>query len=304
MQSRAIASIRSFNRTVADRIGALSDQFLGRDRPMACSRTLWEVGPDGIEVRTLRAKLGLDSGYASRILRALQREGLIRVRTSRRDRRVRSVHLTDAGRAERRELDRRSDALAWSFLEPLDDPKRERLISAVIEVDRLLRASMVTLAIEDPSTSDARWCIRQYFLELDVRFEQGFDPSQSIPADEGDLIMPTGALVIARLQGQPIGCGALKFHGSRPTELKRMWVTPEARGLGVGRRILMELERIARDAGSHVVRLETNQALTEAISLYRTSGYREVEAFNDEPYAHHWFQKQLRPRRAAMRGKR
>jgi GNAT superfamily N-acetyltransferase len=194
-------------------------------------------------------------------------------------------------------LDRRSDALAWSFLEPLDDPKRERLISAVIEVDRLLRASMVTLAIEDPSTSDARWCIRQYFLELDVRFEQGFDPSQSIPADEGDLIMPTGALVIARLQGQPIGCGALKFHGSRPTELKRMWVTPEARGLGVGRRILMELERIARDAGSHVVRLETNHALTEAISLYRTSGYREVEAFNDEPYAHHWFQKQLRLRR-------
>ena len=72
-----------------------------------------------------------------------------------------------------------------------------------------------------------------------------------------------------------------------------MWVAPDARGLGLGRRLLLELERHARAAGAKVVRLETNQTLEEAIHLYRSSGYREVAAFNDEPYAHHWFEKRL-----------
>jgi ribosomal protein S18 acetylase RimI-like enzyme len=87
-----------------------------------------------------------------------------------------------------------------------------------------------------------------------------------------------------------VGCGALKFHGDEPTELKRMWVADSVRGLGIGRRLLSELES---RAGGGVVRLETNKTLTEAISLYRSAGYREVDAFNDEPYAHHWFEKQL-----------
>jgi ribosomal protein S18 acetylase RimI-like enzyme len=71
-----------------------------------------------------------------------------------------------------------------------------------------------------------------------------------------------------------------------------MWVASSVRGLGIGRRLLAELERRADDGGARVVRLETNKALTEAIALYRSSGYREVEAFNSEPYAHHWFEKQ------------
>jgi ribosomal protein S18 acetylase RimI-like enzyme len=99
--------------------------------------------------------------------------------------------------------------------------------------------------------------------------------------------------VIARLRGRPIGCGALKYHGHARAELKRMWLAPEARGLGLGRRLLGELERIAHAAGVRVVRLETNRSLKEAIALYRSSGYGEVAAFNDEPYAHHWFEKPL-----------
>jgi len=153
----------------------------------------------------------------------------------------------------------------------------------------------VSFAIEDPTTDDARWCIEQYFAELDARFDAGFDPARSIPADAHELVPPSGALIVARLDGKPIGCGALKFHGDAPAELKRMWVAPRARGLGVGRRLLQELERHARDAGVTIVRLETNHALTEAIALYRRSGYVEVERFNDEPYAHHWFEKRLGP---------
>ena len=103
-------------------------------------------------------------------------------------------------------------------------------------------------------------------------------------------------LLVADLRGEPVGCGALKFHGDDPTELKRMWVAPSARGLASGRRLLAELERARRArTASRVVRLETNRALTEAIAMYRSAGYVEVPAFNDEPYADHWFEKRLTP---------
>ncbi len=294
MDAAAVERVRTFNRTVAERIGALTDGFLGRGRPMVESRVLWEIGPDGAEIRELRARLGLDSGYTSRVLRSLERQRLVKVKESRHDARVRFARLTAAGRAERAELDRRADVVAWSFLEPLNDDQRAKLVAAMTDTERLLRASMVSLAVEDPTTRDARWCIDQYFSELNARFEGGFDPSQTIPADAHELVPPAGALLIARLRGQPIGCGALKFHRGAPADLKRMWVAPEARGLGLGRRILMELEEYARSAGVRIVRLETNRTLKEAIQLYRSSGYHEVAAFNSEPYAHHWFEKRLR----------
>jgi GNAT superfamily N-acetyltransferase len=151
----------------------------------------------------------------------------------------------------------------------------------------------VEVGIEDPSSADARFCLDSYVSELDSRFDGGFDPGKSISADADELTEPAGLLLVARLRGEPVGCGALKFHGAEPAELKRMWVAPSARGLGVGRRILGELEEHARRRGAGVVRLETNGSLREAASLYRSAGYAEVLAFNDEPYAHHWFEKRL-----------
>lgn len=288
-----LEQVRRFHRLVVERIGALSDRFLGRDRPMGESRMLWEIGPEGAEVRELRARLGLDSGYASRVLRALERQALITTRVGRDDARVRSVHLTRAGRAERTELDHRSNELATSLLASLDPHQRARLVAAMTDVERLLRASLVQLTVEKPTSADARWCLRQYFLELNARFDAGFDPARTISATADELVPPAGLLIVARLRGRPVGCGALKLHGVAPAELKRMWVARDARGLGLGRRLVLELERHARRAGARAVRLETNRALTEAIQLYRSCGYREVAAFNSEPYAHHWFEKRL-----------
>jgi GNAT superfamily N-acetyltransferase len=151
----------------------------------------------------------------------------------------------------------------------------------------------VRIQIEDPATPDARWCFEQYFAELNERFEAGFSPALSIPADVQELRQPAGILLVARLGDRPVGCGALKLHPNAPAELKRMWIAPGARGIGLGRRLLEELERYAREAGAAVIRLETNKALSEAILLYRRSGYVEVDAFNDEPYAHHWFEKRF-----------
>jgi GNAT superfamily N-acetyltransferase/DNA-binding MarR family transcriptional regulator len=293
MDPLAIQQVRRFNRACTEGIGALDDRFLGRPRPMGEARLLWEIGPDGAEVRALRTRLGLDSGYLSRLLQSLQRQRLARVTVDAGDRRVRRASLTKAGLAERAELDRRSDGVAVRMLEPLSDRQRAALVSAMTEVEHLLQASMVRFAVEDPTSDDARWCVQRYFEELNARFDAGFDPRRSISADAHELVPPAGALFVARLRGRPIGCGAIKRHRRAPAELKRMWIAPEARGLGVGRRLLQELEGHARDAGISIVRLETNRALTEAIALYRRAGYREVAAFNDEPYAHHWFEKRL-----------
>jgi DNA-binding MarR family transcriptional regulator/predicted GNAT family N-acyltransferase len=287
------ARVRSFNRTVTQRVGALSDRYLARDRPLGASRVLWEIGPGGTDARALRARLDLDSGYLSRLLRGLQDEGLIQVVPAAGDHRVRTAVLTDAGRAERAELDRLSDDLAAALLAPLNDRQRDQLAAAMGTVERLLTAGLVTFAVTDPASPEARACMAAYFAELGERFDGGFDPGASLPATDADLAEPSGLLLLARLHGEPAGCGALKFHGTEPAELKRMWVANRARGLGLGRRLLAELEDQARRHGATVVRLETNQALTEAITLYRSSGYAEVAAFSDEQYAHHWFEKQL-----------
>src|SRR5437868_5998800 len=143
MDTALIGSVRRFNRTVTQRIGVLDDSFLSRGRPLGQARVLWEIGPGGTSVRALRSRLGLDSGYLSRILRSLEADGLITVSADRGDRRVRTVLLTRAGLDERGELDRRSDELAAAILRPLSDSQRGRLAAAMTETERLLTASMI-----------------------------------------------------------------------------------------------------------------------------------------------------------------
>jgi DNA-binding MarR family transcriptional regulator/N-acetylglutamate synthase-like GNAT family acetyltransferase len=288
-----VASVRSFNRTVTARVGALQDEYLARGRPLGASRVLWEIGENGADVRSLRARLGLDSGYLSRLLRSLERERLVVVGTDQSDKRMRTARLTAAGRAERKLLDRRSDELARALLEPLREADRERLVDAMGLVERLLTAGLVEVAVEDPRSRAAWYCLESYYAELNARFDTGFDPRRAISTTAEELTEPAGLFLLARLHGDPIGCGALKLQGDVPFYVKRMWVAPEARGLGVGRRLLAELELQARRRGAEVVYLETNKTLREAASLYRSAGYVEVEPFNDEPYAHHWFEKRL-----------
>jgi DNA-binding MarR family transcriptional regulator/predicted N-acetyltransferase YhbS len=294
MDEVMVARVRRFNRAVAQRVGALDDRFLAMDRPMAAARVLWEIGPEGCEVRALRSRLGLDSGHASRLLRSLEADGLVRVAPSDVDGRVRRAELTAAGRAERERLDRRSDDLAASFLTPLSVGQRERLVAAMGDVERLLTAALVEIRPVDPAHPDARRCLERYFAELERRSGTPFDPATGATAEPHEIRPPAGLLLVAYLREEPVGCGAVKHLAGGPSDIKRMWVAESARGLGLGRRLLGELEAEVARSGAPAARLETNRALTEAISLYRSAGYVEVPAFNDEPFADHWFQKRLR----------
>lgn len=292
MDAEHIAQVRRFNRLVTQRAGALNDHFLGRDRPLGQSRVLYEIGPDGAELRDIRARLGLDSGYLSRIVQSLGASGLLELDPAD-DERVRRARLTPAGLAEVAEMNERSDAAAEAVLAPLSPPQRERLVTAMAEVHTLLRAAGAAIEPIDPASAEALWCVEQYFAELQRRFPNGFDPANSIGAEDSKMRPPAGVFLVAFIDGEPVACGALKRTGNDSASIKRMWVASAARRLGLGRRLLGTLETHAHELGVRQLRLETNHSLTEATRLYRATGYAEVPPFNADPYADQWFEKHL-----------
>ena len=236
-----VAAVRRFNRTVTQQVGALNDRFLARDRPLAAARLLWEVGPDGAEVRMLRTRLDLDSAHLSRLLRTLESDGLVTVRAGAADARIRTAYLTQAGLAERALLDERSDDLVLSLLTPLSRTQQDRLVAAMRDVERLLSAASLTVRAVDPRHADARAAIRAYVAELDRRFPEGFDPSAGVSAEPHQLRPPTGEFLVAYRRSEPVGCGAVLHHRDGAwSEIKRVWVADSVRGLGLGRRLLGE----------------------------------------------------------------
>ena len=288
-----VAHVRSFNRVVTQRIGALNDRYLGGDRPLGQDRLMWEIGLAGCEVRSLRTRLGLDAGHASRLLRALEAAGLIVVAPSETDRRVRVARLTRRGRSELKILTRRSDELAAGILDPLNPADREELIAAMRTVKRLLTAGEIDIRRVEPSSPDAQRCIAAYVAELNRRSDRGYDPAVGVSAEPHEMTPPAGLFLVAYRHGDAVACGGVKHHPGAPSEIKRMWVAESARGLGIARRLLAELERDAIRSGASVATIETSATLFEAIALYRSVGYVEVAPFNDEPFADHWFEKRL-----------
>lgn len=291
--SDLVPTVRSFYRALTLRVGVFTDSFLGRGRPLAQARLIFEIGKDGADVRELRSRLDLDSGYMSRLLRSVEGDSLVELIALESDLRSRRARLTAAGLKELNQLDRLGQEFAEKTLEPLSASERERLVSAMTEVEKLLNLAFTRISVEDPDSPDAKWCVAQYFGELGERFDDGFDADRSIPADSADLRPPRGVFLIARLDGRPVGCGAIKSIDSGVGSIKRMWVSQVVRGSGVGHRLLLALEKEAAGLGMALLRLETNRSLHEAQALYRRNGYREVQAFNDEPHAHHWFEKRI-----------
>ena len=282
------AVLRRFNRSWSQRVGVLDESFLGSGRPLGPSRLLFELGPEGVSVRDLRDRLGLDSGYVSRLLRRLEREGLVLTEVDPQDARRRLVVLTAEGRAARHDLDERSERLATSLVEPLTAGQRSRLTDALDAADRLLRAATTAILPCDPADPAAHQAFSAYYDELARRFPEGFDPGEE---SFDEYRPPDGGMLLARSDGAPVACGCLQRLDAPSAEIKRMWVHEDWRGAGLGGRMLRALERAAADRGHSVVRLDTNSVLTNAVTMYRNAGYTEIGRYNDNPYAHHWFEK-------------
>ena len=289
-----IELVRDFNRYYTRRLGVLGDHYLGLSRPWSESRLLFEIGPDGVDVRDLRRRLGLDSGFVSRMLRSLTDQGLVEVRPHPQDGRVRVASLTTAGLDARDELDVRARESVGALLGQLTAGQRDRLVAAQEQVRRLLRMATVEISAIPDDSPAARFCLREYAAELDGRFPSGY--SESALLRPGELAATGGEFLVAMEESTPVGCGIWQpLAGSEPgvAEIRHVWISRSCRGLGLGRRLLSELESRAGAQGYRTLRLGTHPALPEAAALYRSHGYQEIPLYDLEGYNQLAFEKVL-----------
>jgi DNA-binding MarR family transcriptional regulator/GNAT superfamily N-acetyltransferase len=289
--SDAIKRVRRFNRAVTSGVGALDASFLGRGRPLGAARVINAIGQGRSDVSVLREYLGLETSLMSRLLRDLEDEGLVETLPSHLDARRRIVSLTKAGKTEYRAYEALSNAQARAILANHSHP--EVLLAAMDLVASALARDRITIVETDPRSEAASYCLDAYYAELAQRFEQGFDVSRSRNPAAEQLSRPHGAFLVAMSDGLAIGCVGLKGVGGGQAEVKRLWVAPSARGLGLSRCLMERLEDVARELSIKTLRLDTNRALPEAKHLYLKTGWREIDRFNDDPYADWFFEKQL-----------
>ena len=291
MTSAEIARVRRFARAVTAEVGALDSSFLGRGRPLGAARVLNAIGAGRTEVGAIRTYLGLDSGLMSRLLRGLEEEGLVATAPHPADARRRIASLTEAGRSEFATYEALSDARAVALLERA--PQVDALLHAMDRVALVLCHDAIAITETDPTGAASRACLDAYYAELASRFAGGFDVARSCDPEAAAMVRPRGVFLLASGDGLPVGCVGLKGNGGAVAEIKRLWIDPAARGLGLAKRLMQAAEVAARDLGIRTLRLDTNSALPEALTLYRRSGWVEIDRFNDDPYPDHFFEKAL-----------
>ncbi|MEO8244890.1 MAG: bifunctional helix-turn-helix transcriptional regulator/GNAT family N-acetyltransferase [bacterium] len=291
MPLTANARIRRFNRAVTREAGALEQSFMGRGRPLGVARVLWGIPRHHGDIASVRSDLGLDSGLFSRILRSLQSEGLIALTAHPQDGRRRIACLTELGQSEVALYDQLNDSSAERILSRA--PDSAALLAAMDLVATALNRDHVQIIETDPDSTAAQYCLQEYFTLL----------SQKIPGVTLDLFPlpdpkacsyrpPHGCFLIAWSDAMPLGCVSLRPLDGATAEVKRLWVAPDARGQGLARRLMLQIEDRAHALGYSRLNLDTNANLPEAIALYHKTGWTAIAAYSGFPSTH-WFSKAL-----------
>jgi ribosomal protein S18 acetylase RimI-like enzyme/DNA-binding MarR family transcriptional regulator len=295
-----VARFRRFARAVTTEVGALDSSFLGRGRPLGAARVLNAVGQGRSDLAEVRAFLRLDSGLMSRLLRGLEEEGLIVTTSSPDDARRRTVSLTIAGEREYLAYEGISNQRAKALLDK--HGRQDALLAALDLVASALTIDQIEYRVLDPRDEVSRYCLQRYYEELAESFEGGFDVKLSRDPKPEQMAPPQGTFLVAISDDLPIGCVGLKGIGNNEAEIKRLWVSPAARGLGLAYHLMEEAEAMARKLSITTLRLDTNRALAGALHLYRRLGWTQIERFNDDPYADLFFEKLLSAGRPAPYG--
>jgi DNA-binding MarR family transcriptional regulator len=286
-----VSRVRRFNRAVTREAGALDNSFLGRGRPLGAARVLNAIGQGRTDVADIRGYLDLDSGLMSRLLRGLEDEGMVATMPHRDDARRRIAKLTRTGRREFDAYEAISDSRAELLLGRYSNS--QALLAAMDLIATAFGRSNISIDEANPTGKEAQYCLGEYYGELSHRFKGGFEVSLSRDPAAADMIPPRGTFLVAMSDGLPIGCVGLKGTGGELAEVKRLWVAPSARGLGLGRRLMDGVESAARNIAIRILRLDTNSTLPEALQLYRNTGWTEIDRFNDDPYPDLFFEKRL-----------
>jgi DNA-binding MarR family transcriptional regulator/GNAT superfamily N-acetyltransferase len=273
--------VRSFNRFVTRRFGVLERGFLGSNHSLTEARLLYELAQaPQLETVDLRAALGIDSGYLSRLLARLGAQGLVWQRRSERDGRRRVLGLTDAGRAAYAVLDGRASVQASELLDALPEPDRRRLLSALDTVQRLLARPALSPALElrAPEPGELGWIVERHgaLYAAEHGWNERFEALVArVVADfAATRDRARNAAWIAALDGRPSGSVVCVDAGEGVAKLRLLLVEPSARGLGLGRRLVERCVTFARAAGYAELTLWTNDVLTSARRIYEAVGFR------------------------------
>lgn len=279
----SIARLRRFNRAVTREVGALDTSFLGRGRPLGAARVLQLIRPDGTDVALIRDTLDLDSGLMSRFLRSLERDGLITTATDPADRRRRIARLTEAGQSEMAAY----DAIGYDRAARLINragSRADEVVAAMDLIATLLNRDHLQIRPADPDTPEAIACLQAYFDELVARVPATSPEMFPLPDPHADSYRPPqGRFLIAWSDDLPVGCVSLRPLDAGTAEVKRLWVHGSARGMGLARRLMTAIEDEARGMGHTALKLDTNSALTEAIALYRATGWTDIAPYTNPP---------------------
>ena len=289
---RRVAAVRRFNRFYTSKIGVL--HYLGSDFSLAEVRVLYELAHRAVAptASQLGKDLALDAGYLSRLLRGFERRGLIARTRSDADGRRSHLALTAAGRAAFAPLGTRSHEETAALLSPLSETDQQRLVQAMETIEAVLGGAEapVPFTLRPHRPGDMGWVVQQhgalYAQEYgwDERFEalvagitakfiESYDPARE-------------RCWIAEKDGEPVGSVFLVKRSKTVAQLRLLSVSPKARGLGIGARLVAECEQFARAAGYRKIVLWTNSVLTSARRIYEQAGYTLVESERHHSFGH------------------
>ena len=279
-----IAAVRRFNRFYTQRIGVLRNPFLESPFSLTEARVLFELGHrDKPSASDIARALGLDPGYLSRILRGFAKSGLVTKQPSEHDGRQSLLSLTAGGRKAVAMLDSRSDADVAAMLRALGEPGQQRLVEAMQNVESLLSDKAepkVPYLLRQPVPGDMGWVVARHGV-LYGR-EHGWNEriegltAEIVAAFVANYDAKRECCWIAEREGENVGCVFLVKKSERVAQLRLLLVEPQARGLGIGARLVAECERFAHQAGYGKIMLWTHSILGAARHIYEQAGYRLV----------------------------
>ena len=303
-----VAAVRAFNRFYTRRLGMLGNGLLGTAHPLPQARVLYELGQRPVTaVADLRAALELDAGYLSRLLTSLETGGLVRRERDESDGRRQEVRLTDAGVNAFKQLDERSKAEIGELLERLSDGEQRRLLSAMhVLEDAWDGRPRREVALRAPGPGDLGWVIQRHgvLYEREYGFDHTFEAlvAQIVAgyAERADTAHERAW--IADVAGEPAGCVFCTRKDAATAQLRLLLVEPDARGMGIGARLVEQCVEFAEQAGYTSMALWTQSILEEAHRLYERAGFQLTEqerhrSFGRDLVAQTWTRALSRPTR-------
>jgi DNA-binding MarR family transcriptional regulator/GNAT superfamily N-acetyltransferase len=288
-----IAAVRRFNRFYTQKIGVLREGLLDSAFSLTEARVLYELAHrDAPTASALSRDLGLDAGYLSRILRGFQRQGLLERTRSSSDGRQRHLALTRQGRAAFAPLDARSRKENGALLAPLSEPAQGRLVEAMSTIEGLLGAGQAgaPYLLRAHQPGDMGWIIHRHAALYAQEYGWNVEFEALVAGIAAAFIRNYDAARercwIAERDGAIVGSVLLVGKSATVAKLRLLLVEPQARGLGIGRRLVSECLRFARAAGYRKITLWTNANLHAARRLYEEAGFRLVAEAPHHSFGH------------------